>query len=184
MKSICVFCSSSSEVSPMFFEEIGRLARSLVKSKYEIVYGGSSCGLMGRLADEGLEQHGSVVGIMPNIFDKEITHNGLTQLKKVEGMSERKMHMLEESDAFIIFPGGIGTIDEAIEMICYKQIDVHSKPIVFVNYLNFWDPFFDMLFMIKQQHMISGSLSDYYHVVETAEEAVQYLNSLTSEEDS
>ncbi len=176
MKSVCVFCSSSDQLSPFFFEEVGKLGRVLAENKYKIIYGGANCGLMGRLADEALKTGGLVQGIMPNIFEKSVTHNGLSELKTVADMSERKQHMLDQSDAFIVFPGGIGTLDEAIEMICYKQINTHSKPILFVNYLNFWDPFFEMLDLFKDQHMISGPLSDYYHVVDTSEEVVGYLS--------
>lgn len=183
MKSVGVFCSASSDVSPFFHEEMAKLAQGLVGADFQIVYGGATCGLMGRLADEALNVNGKVVGVMPDAFKQEKIHNGLTQLKIVDDLSDRKKQMLELSDAFIVFPGGIGTLDEAIEMICYKSIGVHSKPILFLNYMGFWEPFFDVLGLIREQRMISRPLSEYYHVVDTSADAVRYLEKALGQRD-
>ena len=144
---------------------------------HRLVYGGANCGLMGRVADSCLSAGGSVLGIMPSVFDdKDVTHEGLTHLEKVPDFFARKKAMLEYSDAFIVFPGGIGTVDEAIEMICYKQINIHNKPIVFVNLFGFWDRFNDMMFEFRQQKMIGESLNKYYEVVNNSEQAMEWIN--------
>ncbi len=163
-------------MSDVFFNEIEKLGHLIGKNQFRLVYGGANCGLMGRVADSALKVGGQVLGIMPEVFaDKEVTHSGLSQLEKVPDFFARKKAMLESSDAFIVFPGGIGTLDEAIEMICYRQINIHEKPIIFVNLFGFWDRFFDMMFEIRQQKMIGEPLNHYYDVVNNSAQAIDVL---------
>ena len=137
MKSITIFCSSSSDVSPIFFSEIGELAKSLVQNNYRVLYGGSKSGLMGHLADEALKINGEVIGILPDCFNNDkIKHDHLSLVHHTQDLFERKKLMIEQGDAFVIFPGGLGTLDEALEVITLKQIGLIDKPIIFLDKLN------------------------------------------------
>jgi uncharacterized protein (TIGR00730 family) len=129
MKWICVFCGSSSGESPIYLEAATRLATLLAREGLGLVYGGSKVGLMGRLADVMLEQGGEVVGVIPQaLVNREVGHGGLTELRVVGSMHERKAVMVERSDAFIALPGGLGTLEELFEVVTWGQLGLHRKP--------------------------------------------------------
>lgn len=129
MKRICVFCGSSPGASPAYASAAARLGSTLAKRGLGLVYGGASVGLMGVLADAALEAGGSVVGVIPvGLARKEIAHEGLTALRIVGSMHERKAVMAELSDAFVALPGGMGTLDELFEIVTWAQLGLHSKP--------------------------------------------------------
>lgn len=107
----------------------------------KLVYGGGRVGLMGLVADATLQHGGEVLGIIPNhIKEREVDHPGLTELRVVDSMHERKQMMVDNADAFIILPGGLGTMDEFFEIITWRQLGLHDKPVVIVNVDGFWDP--------------------------------------------
>ena len=144
--NICVFCSSKNDLSPVIFEQAKEFCHKLVQKGHRLVYGGGAVGLMGFMADEVLIKKGEVIGIMPNgCFENEVAHTGLTELIYTEDLMGRKRKMMEISDAFVVFPGGIGTIDEAVEVITWKSIVGFKKEIIFLNSENYWNPFFDLL---------------------------------------
>ncbi len=144
--NICVFCSSKANLSQSTFDQALLFAEKLALGGHTLVYGGASRGLMGYFADQVMAKGAKVIGVMPeSVFDHEIAHTGLTQLIYTQDMLDRKKKMMELSDAFVVFPGGIGTMDEAIEVITWKTVYHFKKPIVFFNWENFWDPFFVML---------------------------------------
>lgn len=177
MKSITIFCSSSSEVSPIFFSEIGSLAESLVENKYRVLYGGSKSGLMGHLADQALKIDGEVIGILPECFNNDsIRHDRLSVVQNTLDLFERKKLMIEQGDAFVIFPGGLGTLDEALEVITLKQIGLIDKPIIFLDLLDFWQPQLESFVYLKEHGMISHSLESLYHVCKTHKEVISVLN--------
>ena len=176
-KSVVVFCSASDQAAPVFFSEISELARALVRADFQIVYGGGRSGLMGRLADEALACGGSVVGVIPKYLAKEgILHPGLTELIVVDDLLDRKRKMLDLSAAAIAYPGGIGTIDEITEVLALKQLNEVVKPVVFHNFLQFWDPLFHFFDELVQRRMIHQKLEDLYVVREGHQEVVEYLN--------
>lgn len=177
MKSITIFCSSSSDVSPIFFSEIGELAKSLVQNNYRVLYGGSKSGLMGHLADEALKIKGEVIGILPDCFNNnEIKHDHLSLIHHTQDLFERKKLMIEQGDAFVIFPGGLGTLDEALEVITLKQIGLINKPIVFLDLMDFWKPQLESFVYLKEHGMISQDLENLYHVCESHKQVVSILN--------
>ncbi len=145
MKSVAVFLSSSDRVSSAFKEEAYLLGRGLAESGFKVVYGGASCGCMGELAKGVLSANGQLVGVIPEIdILTEVVQNELSEKVLVSSMSERKNKMLELADAFIAFPGGIGTLDEITDVLCAKAIESElskNKPFLFYNYMGFWTPF-------------------------------------------
>jgi len=141
LKSVCVYCSSSSAKDSIVDQEIRLFGREIAKRGVSLIYGGSSKGLMGALADEVLGAGGRVVGIVPKALQgREAAHRGLTELKVVATMHEREQLMFDLADAFVAFPGGFGTLEEIIEMLTWKQLGIHCKPVVFANIGGYFDP--------------------------------------------
>ena len=129
MKRVCVFCGSSAGGRPSYGDAAAQLGRTLAERRIGLVYGGASVGLMGVLADAVLKAGGSVVGVIPEALAKEeVVHDGLTALRIVGSMHERKAVMAELSDGFIALPGGMGTLDEFFEMVTWAQLGLHRKP--------------------------------------------------------
>ncbi|HEY3675993.1 MAG TPA: TIGR00730 family Rossman fold protein [Candidatus Tumulicola sp.] len=138
---ICIFLGSSSGNGDEYLRLAAGVARAIVAHGHSIVYGGGRVGLMGALADAALDAGGEVVGVIPESLERlEVAHRGLTQLHVVASMHERKALMAALSDAFIALPGGIGTLDELFDMLSWRQLGVHAKPIGLLNYRDFFDP--------------------------------------------
>ena len=141
LKSVCVYCSSSSSREELVEKEIRAFGREIALRGIALIYGGSSRGLMGALADEVLAGGGRVTGVIPKALEnRESAHRGLTELKVVSTMHEREQLMFDLADAFVAFPGGFGTFEEIIEMLTWKQLGIHGKPIVFANIGGYFDP--------------------------------------------
>ncbi len=139
-KRVCVYCSSSSKIAPAFVDAARELGKIFAKNNIELVYGGGSVGLMGVLADSVLENGGTVIGVIPQFMvEVEWQHNGVTELILTETMHERKEKMAELADAFMALPGGFGTLEELLEIITWKQLGIHSKPIVLLNTEGYYD---------------------------------------------
>jgi uncharacterized protein (TIGR00730 family) len=138
MRSVCVFLSSSNG-RPSDVEAIRALGRELARRDLMLVYGGAHRGLMGVLADAVLEAGGKALGVIPKaLVDLEIAHQGLTELHVVETMHQRKAMMFTHADAFVVAPGGFGTLEEAFEQLTGLQLGYHAKPIVFLDIGGFW----------------------------------------------
>jgi uncharacterized protein (TIGR00730 family) len=138
--SICVYCGSSADVAQPYKDAAVQLGREAGEKGVEVIYGGGRVGLMGLVADAALAAGGRVTGIIPrHILEWEVAHQTLTELIVVEDMHQRKMMMFDRSQAFAILPGGLGTLDEAFEMLTWKQLGLHSKPIVVANIGGYWD---------------------------------------------
>ena len=138
MRSVCVFLSSS-EGRPGDVAAIQALARELAHRGLTLVYGGAHRGLMGVLADAMLAAGGKVIGVIPQaLVDLEVAHTGLTELHVVETMHQRKAMMFDKADAFVVAPGGFGTLEEAFEQLTGLQLGYHAKPVVFLDVDAFW----------------------------------------------
>lgn len=134
LQSICVFCGSSSQTNPIFAEEVARLGKWLGDNHKKLVYGAGNVGLMGILADAVLAHGGTVEGVIPQFMvEAGWHHEGLSQLIITNDMHERKRTMCEHSDAIIAFPGGIGTAEELLETLTWKQLGLITKPIIILN---------------------------------------------------
>jgi uncharacterized protein (TIGR00730 family) len=140
MKRICIFCGSNSGVRPAYAAAAAELARFLTKLGIGIVYGGGNIGLMGVLADAAMAAAGEVIGVIPQaLFAKEVGHTGITDLRIVGSMHERKALMAELADGFIAMPGGWGTFDEFCEILTWAQLGLHNKPCGILNTENYYD---------------------------------------------
>jgi hypothetical protein len=143
LRRICVYCSSSAvgNRNAAVEQEVRVFGGELARRGIALVYGGSSRGLMGALADEVLAAGGRVIGVVPKALEgREAAHRGLTELKVVSSMHEREQAMFDLADAFVAFPGGFGTMEEIIEMLTWKQLGIHGKPVVFANIGGYFDP--------------------------------------------
>jgi len=139
IQNVCVYCGSSSRVDQSYKDAAVSLGQSIAAEKWGVVYGGGRVGLMGLVADSALEKGAHVVGIIPeHIQAREVEHNDLTELHVVDSMHTRKQMMVDRSQAFVILPGGLGTLDEFFELITWKQLGLHDKPIVVVNMNDYW----------------------------------------------
>ena len=141
LRSVCVYCASSPTKNAEIESEIRTFGRELAQRGIRLIYGGSSRGLMGAIADEVLAAGGQVTGVIPKALEgREAAHRGLTELRVVNSMHEREQLLFDLSDAFVAFPGGFGTMEEIIEMITWKQMGIHGKPIVLANIAGYFQP--------------------------------------------
>jgi len=152
--SVCVFCGSSDAADPAFLAAAARLGRELAAAGLRLVYGGGGVGLMGACARAAHESGGDVLGVIPEfLVSRERAYEEVETLV-VQSMHERKITMFEQSDGFVVLPGGIGTLEEVVELLSWRRLDLHAKPIVFYNPRDFWKPLFDLF-----QHTIAERLS-------------------------
>jgi uncharacterized protein (TIGR00730 family) len=146
MKALCVFCGSSTGKNNYYAGKARELGKSLAAAGLELVYGGGSIGLMGVLADAVLDNGGRVTGVIPRfLYDRELGHEGLTELIVVESMHERKMRMAEKSDGFLAMPGGIGTMEELFEVFTWSQLSLIDKPVALYNVNHYFDALLSFL---------------------------------------
>jgi len=140
VKSICVYCGSSAGTDPRFMEEAIRCGTLLAEAGLTLVYGGGKVGLMGAVADAALAAGGRVTGVMPeDLVNQEIAHRGLTELRVVNSMHERKLAMADLADGFLCLPGGPGTFEEIFEQWTWALLGIHAKPCGFVNVSGYYD---------------------------------------------
>jgi uncharacterized protein (TIGR00730 family) len=151
IKSLCVYCGSARGASPRYVAAARELGEALAERGIRLVYGGARIGMMGEAADTVMKNGGEVIGVIPeHLQSSEVGHSGITELKVVESMHVRKKLMFDLSDAFAVLPGGFGTLDELFEIITWRMLSLHSKPIVVVNIDGYWDPFQTLI-----DHLIS-----------------------------
>lgn len=163
-KSVCVFCGSRVGNDSHYVGAAKEVANFLSISNHSLVYGGAAVGLMGALADECLRLGLNVTGVLPEHFNThEIVHDKLTNLIQTKGMHERKFKMYELSDSFLVIPGGLGTLDELFEIVTWKQIGLHDKPIAIWNYKTYFDSLIKFLKFTQDEGFVSG-LDSLVHV--------------------
>jgi hypothetical protein len=143
---VCVFAGSSAGARPEYAEAARGLAVELGRRRLGVVYGGGSVGLMGVLADAALAAGAEVIGVIPRpLASRELAHAGLTELRVVESMHERKATMAALVDGFVALPGGLGTFEETLEIVTWAQLGIHRKPIGVLNVAGYWDPLIRLL---------------------------------------
>ena len=156
MEAICVFCGSSPGALTEYADVARRLGRELVRRKLELVYGGGRVGLMGAIADAVLDAGGRVMGVIPEALERrEVAHTGVTDLRVVASMHERKALMADLSDGFVAMPGGLGTLDEMFEILTWAQLGIHAKPCGFLNVAGYFDRLFAFLDDAVAQRFLS-----------------------------
>jgi len=176
IRSVCVYCGSSPGRDETYAKAGHLLGRSIARSGLRLIYGGGTKGIMGAVAEGALKAGGKVTGIIPRfLINKEATETALDRLDELlitDNMHERKHKMFEKSDAFVALPGGIGTVEEIIEIMTWAQLGHHRKPIVFANIQGFWNPMLGLLDHMKAEGFIhTGHLVNPL-VVDTAEAIV------------
>lgn len=175
-KTVCVYCGSSEKIDDIYKNAAAALGKILCENGLNLVYGGGRVGLMGIIADSVLRHGGNVTGIIPrHIEQREVAHTGLTTLHVVETMHERKQMMVEKSDAFIILPGGLGTMDEFFEIMTWRQLGLHQKPVVIVNIGGYWDPLEKMLDNIIDRGFARPEDKQFLQIVSTEEDVIAAL---------
>lgn len=146
IKTVCVYAASTPGPSPAYMEAATALGTTLAIAGIGVVFGGGRAGLMGALADAALAAGGHVTGVIPDFLDaREVTHTGVSELHVVGSMHERKMLMAERADAFIALPGGIGTLEELVEVMTWSQLGLLARPIGLLDVDGYWTPFTDLI---------------------------------------
>ncbi len=175
---VCVYCASSDGAAQMYREAAYKVGVLLAASGCSVVYGGSSNGSMGALADGALSQGGEVIGILPRFMaDLEWGHPGLTRLELVEDMRERKHRLLTGSDAVVALPGGCGTLEELFEALTLKRLGLYFNPIVLLNTNNFYAPLDAFMHQVIEERFMNGEHLALWSVVDQPEEVVPRIQS-------
>src|SRR5262252_9364769 len=160
IKTVCVYCGSGAGTNPRFIEAAIALGKALAENGIRLVYGGGSVGMMGAVATAVLDHGGSVTGIIPEFLTRK--ENALTRVQEMivtPDMHERKRLMFERSDAFVAMPGGIGTLEELVEQLTWKQLGRHQKPVLLANIDHFWEPLLSLLSHMRATQFIRSGLS-------------------------
>lgn len=173
MKTVSVYCASSSKALPSYYEAAAKAGACFAKANIRVVFGGGKAGLMGAMADGLLQNGGHATGVIPRFMcDEGWHHDGLTELKIVETMHERKALMAAMADAVVAMPGGIGTFDELFEIITWKQLGLFNKPIVILNTNNYFHYFLQLIQHAESEKFIRNEHRQIWQVVETPEEVL------------
>lgn len=176
ISSVCLFCGSGTGNRAAYGVAAARLGRILAASGIRMIFGAGSIGLMGIAARAALEAGGEVYGIIPaHLNSTEISLNGLTRLEVVDSMHERKRRMFDYANAFVVLPGGIGTLDEILEVITWRQLGLHNKPIVIVDCDNYWQPLIDLFEHCRAREFVGNGIFSLFHRVDTVDAAVDLL---------
>src|SRR4030095_10475406 len=176
LRTVCVYCGSSPIKEPAIESEIREFGREIAKRGVRLIYGGSSRGLMGAIADEVLKADGKVVGVIPKALEgREAAHRGLTELKVVGSFHEREQMLFDLADGFVAFPGGFGTMEEIIEMITWKQVGIHGKPIVIANIKGYFKPLLQQFELAVQKGYARKEDRILFAVADTSKAILTFL---------
>ena len=173
LTSLCVFCGSGGGARPAYRAAAGALGELLAANGIRMVFGGGDIGLMGAAADAALAAGGEVIGVIPeHLKEREVGHQGVTALHVVGSMHERKERMFGLSDACAILPGGLGTLDEALEVLTWKQLGLHDKPIVIVNVAEYWRPLLVLIEHVIAERFAGAAARELYTVVDRVDQVI------------
>ena len=171
--NICVYCGSGSGRNAEYVAAAKRLGQDLAEADIGLVYGGGSLGLMGEVAKATLAAGGRVTGIIPDfLVQRERMLTDVNELIVTANMHERKMTMYESADGFVALPGGMGTLEELVEVSTWAQLDRHNKPIILANIANYWDPLLKLFDHMREEQFIRAGLEVHIEVVEEAEDII------------
>jgi len=177
-KFICVFCGSSGRVDQAYRDAATKFGTLLGERGYNLVYGGGRVGLMGLTADAALAAGASVTGVIPKFLeDYEVGHQGLNELIITDNMHDRKRIMYEKADAFVVLPGGLGTMDETFEVVTWTQLGLSRKPVVLLNVNGFWDPLVGLVDHLVTTGFARPENRNIIQVANTIEEVFPVLTS-------
>ncbi len=174
LRRVAVFCGSANGSNPAFIAEARALGAAIAAAGLGMVYGGASAGLMGAIADAALAAGAKVIGVLPAVLmQKEIAHPSLTKLELVETMHQRKARQVELADAFLVLPGGYGTMDEMVEVVTWAQLGIHTKPCILINTAGYWDGLLAFLDTAVAAGFVKAKNRELVQVAANAEEAVR-----------
>ncbi len=179
LRSVCVFCGARDGNDPSFAETARNFGKSLAEQGIRLVYGGGDCGLMGEVANSTMKNGGQVTGVFPvGLQTLESEHKGLSEIIIVDSMHERKYLMFERSQAFVTFPGGFGTMDETFEILTWRLLRFHNKPVIIYNHNNYYDAWLKLIDSIIDNGFAGEESRKNYIVVDKMEDIVPTINSL------
>ena len=177
LQSICIYCSSSNRIAAHYFEIATEVGRLLAEHGYTLVYGGGNVGLMGRMARAVHAHGGRVVGVIPERLKaiEGVAYDVADELIITETMRERKATMFTRADAFLVLPGGFGTLEEFLEVLTLRSLGYHDKPIALVNTDGFYDPLLELFDHFFEEHFARPHTRGLYYVASDPEDALRYL---------
>lgn len=175
LESACVFCGSSDDADQDFLNAAGVLGKAMADAGIKLVYGGGGVGLMGAVARGAHNAGGDVLGIIPTFLVGKERALEMVEHIIVDNMHERKMLMFQRSDSFVILPGGIGTLEEVVELLSWRRLDLHAKPVVFYNPRGFWEPLFKLFQHTVDEKLTPPEFMNAWVSVDTVEQVVPAL---------
>ena len=176
ISTVCVYCGSRLGNKPHYEEQANEMGRYIAEANLSLVYGAGSIGLMGVVARSARDNGANVIGVIPgHLDDVEITQDGLSELHITDDMHQRKKIMFDRSDAFIVLPGGLGTLDETLEMMTWAQLSLHKKPIYLVNSDNYWSPLIELITHVVEDGFAAPENAELITVVDSASAAIEAI---------
>ena len=180
IKSLTIYCSASQKIDKKFFKITREIAEIISKHEIKVVYGGGNLGLMGEIAKTLIRLKREVIGIIPKfLIKKENVSLNITKLKIVSSMGKRKEYLFKLGDAFLILPGGTGTLEEVIEVLSWKILKLHNKPIIFLNFDNYWSPLIKQFEKIIENKFGNKNLQNQFQVIKNPKQLNKILKSWT-----
>ena len=180
LKSLTIYCSASQKIDKKFFKLARETAETISKYKINVVYGGGNVGLMGEIAKTLIKLDREIIGIIPKfLISKEKSNLKLKDLKVVNNMNERKECLFKMGDAFLILPGGTGTLEEITEVLSWKVLKLHKKPIIFFNFENYWSPLIKQFEKMIKNKFGNKNLQNHFQIIKSSKELNQFLKSWT-----
>jgi hypothetical protein len=180
-KTLCVFCGSQVGNDKLYTQAAERLGKLMAEKRVRLVYGGGGIGLMGVLARSVLQAGGQAVGVVPGFLRAlEVQQQGLTELIVTETMHERKFLMYDMADAFAVLPGGIGTLEEITELVSWRHLGVHVKPIVLIDVANYWKPYVSLIEHAVAEGFAAEAVRRDFSLVERVEDVLSAVGLVTA----
>ncbi|MET0338971.1 MAG: TIGR00730 family Rossman fold protein [Caulobacter sp.] len=180
LDSVCVYCGSSDAVDPQLLEDAAEVGREFARAGLRLVYGGGGVGLMGASAGAAHDAGGRVLGIIPSFLIGRERPLTKVETQVVETMAERKKGLFDESDAFVVLPGGVGTLEEIVELLSWRRMNLHDKPVVFYSPNGFWDPLFTLFQHTIDTGFTPAAFNDAWRVVERPQDIVPALRAMAA----
>ncbi|HYG25503.1 MAG TPA: TIGR00730 family Rossman fold protein [Caulobacteraceae bacterium] len=184
LDSVCLYCGSSDAADPAFITDAQALGAMIARAGLRLIYGGGGVGLMGACARGAHEAGGKVLGVIPDFLRGRERPLQEVETIVVSDMHQRKMMMFEEADAFVVLPGGIGTLEEVVELLSWRRLDLHAKPVVFYNPRDFWSPLFELFDHTIRENLTPPEFNDGWRAVGRIEEVVPALRAMAAPPDA
>jgi len=184
LDSVCVYCGSANDADPEFLSSAYAIGGEIARAGLRFVYGGGGVGLMGASARGAHDAKGRVLGIIPGFLKGREQPFDDVETVVVDSMHERKMMMFERSDAFIVLPGGIGTLEEIVELLSWQRLGLHDKPVVFYNPRGFWDPLYELFQHTIREKLTPPEFANAWRSVDRVEEVVPAVRSMSVTRDA